>query len=261
MLRVLKKLFINHQRTDLDGQEEFKRNPHTNPNFVTSTPKITRLLQNIEKVSHLCTISFEGTEEKFSSSILDIQAEKQLIILDELTPQHGNHLISEKKTIKLSTYFNGIHLAFNLNKIQLDSSHGIIYYKANFPERIYYPQRRKSPRITIKSLRIPFSGIAKKNNVSIGGHIFDLSRGGIGIKLPNNRARLQRGDTIKNCRFTLDDYCMEFDLIVRFAKRVTPTDPQAIIGGYFENISNKNQNKLSYFVTALERKDIRKQKT
>jgi len=203
----------------------------------------------------------DGSEEEFSSSILDIQTAKKSILLDELTPQHGNKLICKKKTIKLSTYFNGIHLAFKLNKIQFGSTHGIVYYKADFPERIYYPQRRKSHRIEIKSLRISFSGIANKNDASIGGYLFDLSRGGIGIKLQDNRTRLQRVDYLKNCRFTLDDHCMEFDLIVRFAKRISPTNPQTIIGGYFENTPPRSQNKLSYFITALEREEIRKQKT
>ncbi len=262
MFRVLKKFFIvDSQKTGLSTKEEFESNLRSNPNFLTAPHKITKLLQDIEKASPLCTIVIDDSKEEFSSSILNIQTAKKLILLDELTPQHGNKLVREKKTIKLSTYFNGIHLAFKLNKIQFGSAQGIVYYKADFPERIYYPQRRKSHRIEIKSLRIPFSGIANKNDASIGGHVFDLSRGGIGIKLSDSRVRLQRGDILKNCRFTLDDYCMEFDLIVRFAKRIGSTDPQTIIGGYFENTPPKSLNKLSYFITALEREEIRKQKT
>lgn len=262
LIRALKNHFFKKtQETGLGFEEEYNPNLRSNPNFLTDPNKISKLLEEIEKVSPLCTITVNGSKEEFSSSILDIQTNKKQIILDELFPQHGNNLLDNKKLLKLSAYFNGIHLAFTLNKIQFGSSRDISYYKADFPERIYYPQRRKSPRIEIKSVHIPFSGIAKKNNTSLGGHVFDLSRNGISINLSDNRARLKRGDTIRNCSITLEGYHLEFDLTVRFAKKVSSLHAQTNIGGYFENISNKSQNKLIYFITTLEREGIRKQKT
>jgi hypothetical protein len=53
---------------------------------------------------------------------------------------------------------------------------------------------------------------------------------------------------------------MDFDLSVRFVKPVSAASAKVQIGGLFENLSAKSQSKLSYFITSLERVEIRKQK-
>ena len=75
----------------------------------------------------------EGVTEEFSSSILDIQLDNNLIILDELFPKHGNNLLINKK-IKLSTIHNGIRLALMLSDVISGSSRGIAYYKSAYPQ-------------------------------------------------------------------------------------------------------------------------------
>lgn len=261
MLKKLKQILGKEQETNRPNPEDaYAPKFPANPNFVTEPHRIKKLLQDIENTSPLCTVTFDGIKEEFSSSVLSINPLENQLILDELIPEQGNALLQRKQSLKLSTYCHGIHLAFKLDKIQAASSQGMAYYKADFPSRIYYPQRRKAPRIEITAIHIPFAGIASKNNISIGGSIFDISRSGLGIKLPDNRARIQRGDIIKKCRITIDDYDMEFDFVVRFAKRAGPNATQTNIGGHFENLSGKSQNKLSYFIASLERQEIRKQK-
>ncbi|WP_446809881.1 flagellar brake protein [Methylomonas sp. 2BW1-5-20] len=213
---------------------------------------------DIENSSPLCTVQVEG--EDFSSSILAVKLDKKTIILDELMPKHGNDLLLLSRLLKLSTFHKGIHLSFNLTDIEVGHSRGINYYKAPLPERVFYPQRRRTPRLEISSIDIPFSGVVQRTGISVGGSLFDLSRGGAGITVPVNRARVQRGDTIKNCQITFEDYVMDFDLSVRFVKPVSAASAKVQIGGLFENLSAKSQSKLSYFITSLERVEIRKQK-
>ena len=147
-----------------------------------------------------------------------------------------------------------------LSDITSGSSRGIAYYKSTIPSRIYYPQRRTIPRIQLITLTIPFSGVSSRTQSSVGGHLFDLSREGIGIVIPNNRARIQRSDSIINCRITLDHRSINFDLAIRFVKTTNPETRKTLIGGYFENISSTDQNSLEHFVATLEREEIRIQK-
>ena len=259
MLGTLKNLLGKKDEPTGDDSELYDPEPNNNPNFLTDPVKITRLLEDIEHASPLCTISIDGTTEEFSSSILDIQFQKKQIILDELIPKHGNDLVGKKK-LKLSTTFNGIGLAFTLENIKPGSSRGIAYYKAPIPNRIYYPQRRKAPRIQLHTLNIPFSGTSARTKTSVGGTLFDLSRTGIGIAIQNNRARFQRGDLINNCRINLDNEYLNFELIVRFVKNSRSESGKTQIGGYFENISTKHRHQLEHFVASIEREEIRKQK-
>lgn len=261
MFNKLKNLFNKKEEDqEKENADQDDLSPFENPNFITLPEKIVALLSEIEQSSPLCTVQIDGSQQEYNSSILGIKPEKNLIILDELVPKEGNQALEKNRTLKLLTFHKGIHLSFNLSEIELGHSRGISYYKAALPDRIFYPQRRRSPRIEISSIDIAFTGISERTNVSVSGYLFDLSRGGAGIDLPVNRARVQRGDTIKNCQISFEDYVMDFDFAVRFVKPISLSSSKVQIGGFFENLSSKSQSKLSYFITSLERVEIRKQK-
>ena len=257
MLRTIKDFFKKKEAPS--SSDTYDPKHATNPNFLTDPDQIISLLKDIEQASPLCNIHIEGITEEFGSSILDVQFDNKQIILDELFPKYGNNLITDKK-IKLSTIHNGIRLTLMLSDITSGSSRGIVYYKSAIPNRIYYPQRRTTPRIQLSALNIQFSGVSDRTKSSVGGHIFDLSRRGIGIAIPNNRARIQLSDAIKNCRITLDDHSINFDLTIRFVKTTNQKTGKTQIGGYFDNLTSKSQNKLEHFVATLEREEIRKRK-
>ncbi|MGZ4960063.1 MAG: flagellar brake protein [Methylomonas sp.] len=260
MLEKIKKIFLKTSPVEEDDVSVEDLVEPENPNFLTEPEKIVKLLSEIEASSPLCTIQIEDSNEDYSSSILDIKVNKNTIILDELIPREGNALLQRKKALKLFTFHKGIHLSFNLEKLETGHSHGITYYKALIPGRVYYPQRRRSPRIEIRTIDISFSGVAQRTGVSVVGYVFDLSRDGAGIEIPVNRARVQRGDKIKGCQISFEDYVMDFDFNVRFVKPVSTGSSKVQIGGFFENLSPKSQSKLSHFITSLERVEIRKQK-
>ena len=263
MFNTLKNFLTrNSHSNNPESEEDYELDLQalSNPNFVTDRYKIEKLLIDIENSSPLCRIEIPDSNQEFNSSILETRAQQRQIVLDELTPSHGNNLLQRKQSLKLSTYLNGIHISFALTNLQPGVANGIIYYLADFPRRVYYPQRRKTPRVEVKTIHLGFNGTAAKNKASIGGYVFDISRGGIGIRLTNNRARVQRGDIIQNCYINLDNYRFEFDLVIRLVKQPHPNKPEIIIGGYFENVSARSENKLAYFVTSLEREEIRKQK-
>ncbi len=232
-----------------------------NPNFLTDPEKIVKLLLDIEANAPLCTIQVENSNENFTSSILGIKLDKNSIMLDELLPKPGNAMLQQCKSLKFLAVHKGIHLSFTLNGVETGFSRGITYYKASLPERIYYPQRRRSHRIEIATLNIPFNGIVQRTGISIGGYLFDLSRDGAGVELSNNRARIQRGDTIKSCQISFEEYVMDFEFSVRFVKQSHIGSPKVKIGGLFGSLSSRSQTKLSYFITSLERVEIRRQKS
>lgn len=259
MLEAIKKIFSKSEPVEEKGGDEDLLS-YDNPSFVTDPEKILKLLGEIEAGTPLCTVQIAGSNNEYSSSILGVKVDKNAILLDELVPTEGNIELQRSKALKLSAFHKGIHLSFNLANLETGHSRGITYYKAAIPDRVYYPQRRKSPRIEISAINIQFNGIAQRTGISVGGYLFDLSRGGAGIDVSVNRARIQRGDKIKNCQISFEDYVMDFDFNVRFVKPFAPGSSKVQVGGLFENLSVKSQSKLSYFITSLERLEIRKQK-
>ncbi len=263
MLSTLKQLLVKDQDDILEDRQEEEYIPKRpeNPNFITGPAEIEKLLKNIEQNAQLCTITFADNTDEFSSSILDVKVKEKCIYLDALSPERGNLLLENSKHVKLSTYLKGIHLAFKLTISDIYSAQGLAYYKASYPERIFYPQRRKSLRIKLTVSNVPFSGRISKNDASVRGSVYDISRNGIGIQLNSANTRVMRGDMIKGCSILLEGYRMEFDLQVRFTKRSQHGAQPALIVGTIEKLSNESQKELARFLISLERKEIRKKKS
>lgn len=259
MLDKIKNIFSRPPEMP-DESEDDDFSSLDNPNFLTDPEKIVRLLCEIEQSSPLCTIQVEGSDQTYSSSILAVKTDKNLLLIDELIPKSGNGILQHKKSLKFLAVHKGIHLSFTLDGIEAGFSRGITFYKGKIPDRIYYPQRRRTPRVDISTISIPFKGVVQKTGIALVGNVYDMSRDGAGIELPANRARIMRGDVLSSCQIEFEEYVMEFDFNVRFFKSPTNSYGRVQVGGLFENLSMKSQTKLSYFISALERVEIRRQK-
>jgi c-di-GMP-binding flagellar brake protein YcgR len=260
MLSNLKNFFLKDSQEPKQPAGQSIVNLDQSPYFITDPDQIIILLKEIENSSPMCSVIFEGIQQEFNTSILDIQESKQQIILDELIPKVGNQFLLKKNKLKLSTYHNGIRLAFMLTNISPYSSKGIAYYKVAIPDRIYYPQRRSAARIPLSSINISFTGVSQKSQLTLNGYLFDISRSGIGILIPNNKIRITRGEIIKNCRITFDDNTATFNMMTRFVKTGTMRRDPIQIGGCFHDMDIKAQKKLGMFVSSIEREEIRRRK-
>ncbi|MGZ8903961.1 MAG: flagellar brake protein [Methylobacter sp.] len=264
MLGAIRKIFSRHS-----GQDESSvttnltiGRPHDdNPNFITNPETVIKLLRQIMAAPPLCSVTLNNSSKTFFTSILDIQEENSLIILDKLSPNSGNKVLLKNKELKLSNCINGVQLSFKLKEVSIENSQEAVLYKAHFPEKIYYPQRRSSPRITTDSTLIHFQGTSRDAKTIIGGYVFDFSRNGVRVNIYSDRINIERGDKLTNCLVNLpNNHTLSFDLTVCFSKKLNPAIRQKQLGGYFDNLSPQNQKKLDHYISALEREQIRKRK-
>ncbi len=255
MFQHIQKLFSSAASAPAGLQQKDRKEAPASPNFLTDPFRIQKLLTALVDQPQRCTVTFSDNGQEFSTSILEIQPKAQTIIVDAFHPDAGNELFKQRKRGKLSTYHNGIHLAFVLENPAPHIHQKENAFKLKYPDRIYYPQRRHSPRVQLQGQHIPFAGLCQKNQASAGGLVYDLSRTGLGLTLSDNHARIQRGDILKHCHIVIDNHRLKFDLNIRFVKKDRTGNIN--IGGFFENISSRDQHKLSAFVAQLERKHIR----
>lgn len=259
MITSIKRLFSKKNTAESEDIPNQKKD--SNPNFITDPAKIIHLLKDIESETAFCTITLSHSDETYTSHITAVQENKKLILLDSLLPSLGNSLLEQCQTLKLTTYLNNIHLAITLTNVQVNKSGGS-YFSAPLPERIYYPQRRKSPRIGITTFNLKFQGISRRTQLTVGGILYDLSRQGIGVIINASKTRVQRGDELTNCILTLPNKkTIHFDLLIRSTKPYSNSRTKFLIGGHFILIkSNKEQSHLEQFFALAERSAIRKQK-
>jgi c-di-GMP-binding flagellar brake protein YcgR len=65
---------------------------------------------------------------------------------------------------------------------------------------VYYPQRRKSDRISLKStVNIPFQETTANKNTSLHGSLANLSAGGLAFLIPLSDA-FTSGDELQDCK-------------------------------------------------------------
>lgn len=253
----LRQLQLHHARAKSTVKNHAVSNVNANPKFVTHPDKIASILCAIQNQNCLCTLSLQGQKKVLLTSIIEVNKEQNLLILDEINSADLGTFLQSANKIKLSTYLNGVHLAFLLtltavNKPGSESLH----FSSLLPDRIYYPQRRNSPRLVTDTLTITFP--AAKNKFLVRGEVIDISRGGMSFRLTAEENSIQTGDTLRNCHLNLPiGYEMVFILIIRSVKTERNT---VYIGGYFVNLSPQCKNKLDIFIATLEREIIRKRK-
>ncbi|MDD5578837.1 MAG: flagellar brake protein [Methylobacter sp.] len=262
MLGAIRKIFVRNTRQDESSITTFSTgNIFDNPNFITEPAKIIKLLQQIMAAPPLCSISLNNSSKTFFTSIIDIQEENGLIILDKLSTNSDNKILLKNKELKLSTCVNRVQVCFKLKKISVENLPDSVHYKARFPEKIYYPQRRSSPRIATDSTFIHFQGTSKNTKTTIEGYIFDFSRNGICVNLYSDIINIVQGDKLTDCLINLsDDFTLSFNLSVRSIRKQNSVSQEQQVGGCFDNLSPQNQKQLDRFISALEREQIRKRK-
>ncbi len=258
MLTLIKKIFA--KKTNTEDTDSIAQNK--NPNFVTDPAKIIHLLSTIEAETAFCTIELNNSDETYTSHIIEVQVTQQQMLLDELVPDSGNALLKQCRALKLTTFLNNIHLSIAITDISPVESNGEHYFKAPLPKRIYYPQRRTSPRIAISTYNLTFQGTSNRTNFTVGGIVCDISRTGIGLIINSNNSRLIRGDQLKNCTLTLpNEVSIHFDLLIRSSKPYSNSQTKLLIGGHFDQLkSTKEQNQLEQFFALAERSQIRQKK-
>jgi len=260
MFASIKKLFSTKIHSENDKTHSHQEE-NSNPNFITDPAKIIQLLKDIEAETVFCTIILSHSDETYTSHIIQVQENKKQILLDRLLPVSGNLLLEQCQALKLTTYLNNIHLSITLSNVQVENSEAS-HFKAPLPSRIYYPQRRKSPHISISAFNLKFQGISNRTQLTIGGILYDLSRHGIGIIVDGSKVRIQCGDQLNNCILILPNQAkIHFDLLIRSTKPYSNSRTKLLIGGYFSRIkSRKEQNQLEQFFALAENAAIRKQK-
>jgi c-di-GMP-binding flagellar brake protein YcgR len=261
MLNAIKRILSgNEEILSIEPADQPPVSDAENPKFIVAPRKILRLLSEVEHNIPLCTVAVDD-QGQFTSSIIGIDSDTGIIRLDELLPHSGNHLVGPQSVLKVSLIHKGIHLSFNLSHLQIDHERGIRFYSAPLPQRVYYPQRRNTPRVGASDQHLVFNAFHEKSQQTLTGTVFDLSRAGIGVEIPKSRVRLYPGDTLGHCRILLDNYPMDFNLQVRFVKNFPGNSSGKMqIGGAFVQLDNRSEHKLSHFIAGMERYELRKQK-
>ena len=225
---------------------------------VTHQPQIVGLLRRIRDQRVLLSVRVPGHDAVFNSLLLEVDPERNLILLDELNPTSGHQLVCETRQLRVHCQCQGVELGFLCTVEIGQGQSGIAFYRATLPESINYLQRRGSFRVRVgMSMSVPVCLPLEAAPTQLEGQLFDLSMGGLGANL-GLQTKLTRGQIIESCSIHLPkEESLEVELEIRFVRIHEQHNTQRI-GASFRNLGAQQSNRLRRFVTQLEREMLRR---
>ena len=200
--------------------------------------------------SHL-TLLVPGTAEPSSTTLLNVNQEEGTITLDEAVPLVSSSKLENAPRVSIHSKLNGIPIQFNTRFEKLDQGEdGIACYVFDFPEELYYDQKRESFRLQegIHSIRVAF----RIGENEFSGQVSDLSTVGVKIRV-RNPENLKVGDILDAFSLTLTD-----QLTFTTAAKICHQLPQpGVFGVEFLSLNDAEKQEIQHWIMDIQRKRLR----
>ncbi|MCC7413265.1 MAG: flagellar brake protein [Gammaproteobacteria bacterium] len=221
--------------------------------------RIAALLQRTFERHSLLTVAVSGSEDVFTSALLEVVADGRYVVLDELSPAAGHALISVGRRIHVSSRLEGVQLGFESIIRHVNSAGGIAYYQVPFPDALFHHQRREHYRAPVPLERGISVQLRTAGGRVITGELRDISRGGLSMRVdPGAPERLTAGDVVPRCVVRLaDKRTVNAVLQVCYADQWGSTG-RPRVGGRFLEIEPGSERVVDALVATLDRELARR---
>jgi len=225
---------------------------------ITRPPQIIALLRRIKDSHNLLNVTVPGSNQSFSSMLLDIDPEKKFITLDELNSERGHALVLESGRLRARCHHEGVEISFACEGVKaVRGSDNLIHYRAPLPTVVNYLQRRADYRVHVAMDMGMRLFLPLEDGSTIEGQVDDISMGGIGA-LAEGRIDLRRGLRIPQCRIQFpEDQPIFVNLEVRFT-RTNEKGSRTRIGTRYVDLDLPARSRVRKLVTRLEREMLRR---
>lgn len=151
---------------------------------ITSAVHITSLLKPLENKIDLLTLTLPNTDTSYKSTLLSVDKNKKLLVLDRLTPKGGHEQLIKSRQLTIQVSHKGADIVFTTTMNETEPEKIMPRYELNFPDSIQYLHRRNSYRVTVRNNTEMVVEI-QTNNESFQGELHDISTEGMCIRFPN----------------------------------------------------------------------------
>ena len=235
--------------------------PKANNNIshlVKSRDEILSLLNKAFKSHTLLSIVVDGVNKDFGSLILEINTNKNYLVLDELYPRNGIKFPLLEQKLHINTQLDGIELSFVGIIEAVSEKNGDEYYKIPIPRKLYYRQQREHYRVPV-SINNPLpAALSTEDDILIHTELRDISLGGICARLTTaSSIDLRVGMEIPTCIIQAPDgKKIVGSLEIMRVEETKPLRNQKI-GARFISLSKTDRGELSRLIAKLDRENIK----
>ncbi|GJM11637.1 MAG: hypothetical protein DHS20C12_00400 [Pseudohongiella sp.] len=197
--------------------------------------------------------SESDTGDVYQSRIQGLEPKKNQIVLKQLLPSNWRDSIDSVTKLTIKSYTNMGNIRFYGLLSPLDEDENSPYCKLTYPKRIYRMQLRDYYRVSLAKIDSAVTLRESESSV-FHGRCRDISMSGAMVALPNNFNEVKVGQTIDDCRISIDSILdLEFRGKVRSLHN---TESDTLAGIQFVDLSPAQLKPIGSALNKIERLNI-----
>ncbi|MGE8499358.1 MAG: flagellar brake protein [Pseudomonas sp.] len=225
------------------------------PKVLKAPVEIVANLRQLQQNHDPLIITFHERNQRFQSYVIDVDRERNRVILDEMMPSDGERFLQAGETFRVEAFHDGVRVAWEcLSNVQITEHQGTRCYFSPMPEEVHYHQRRNAFRATLKQgeqIKVELAG--EKLRTALQGVLLDISATGCKLRIPGDvSSSLQSGQVYERFTVRMPFGAMTTSIELRHVQYEEKLDI-TFAGARFYRMSGLEQRQVERFVYQLQR--------
>jgi flagellar brake protein len=231
--------------------------PHDeSPYWLTTKVDIAYTLNALHKSRTIMTGRMEAAGMNFVTVILEVNAEKNYLLLDAPANDKDRERIESGKNLSCEASMDGARIAFKSEQPQLTIVAGQAAIRLALPQRVLKVQRRAYYRASIPFRKPVTCAVPLPGDSTLACQVLDIGLGGIALSAPADSPGLEAGKTYNACRIDLHEAgSMEVSIRIQHASAPRQDGNNTVrrYGCEFMGLRGSQETVIQRFVLQLER--------
>lgn len=225
------------------------------PKVLKAPVEIVANLRQLQQNHDPLVITFDGRSQRFQSYVIEIDRQKNQLILDEMIPNDAERFLLNGEPFRVEAFHEGVRVAWECAQaVKLSEHQGSRCYICSMPEEVHYHQRRNAYRAPLKQselVKVELSG--EKLRTPLPGQLLDISATGCKLRLAGDASHgLKTGQVYEGFTAQLPFGAITTPVELRYLHYEEKLDA-TIVGLRFYRMSGLVQRQVERFVYQLQR--------
>ncbi|WXL27157.1 flagellar regulator YcgR PilZN domain-containing protein [Ectopseudomonas mendocina] len=224
------------------------------PRTLRAPVEIVANLRLLQQHNDPLVISFPGRSQRYQSFVINVDRDKQLLVLDEIMPSDGERLLLNGESFKAEGFHEGVRIAWESDQpVTVGEFEGHRSYYCFLPQEIIYHQRRNAFRAQLKQTDPVKVDLAIGENRILSGQLMDISATGAKVRFTGDaQLSLHPGEIHESFTAHFPFGAMTTAIEVRHVQFEDKVN-FSFVGVRFDNINGQAQRQVERFVYQLQR--------
>jgi c-di-GMP-binding flagellar brake protein YcgR len=231
----------------------------SNPDTITRPEQIARVLEQLYEQRCVLGVSLDGSDEYYSSAVIEVVRKENYLVIDELTPRVVNKFIHPQRPLAVRARMNNVTIRFETEVSGVGEEAGLPYYQLRFPAVLDYIQRREHYRAGVPMEKQVPVQLAMPSGTLYTAELRDISMGGLSARLRGaTPAELAPGSEIQHLVISLPSGARIHGSGLICYADVVQASRISRCGVRFTHVDRTDQHALEQFIAQLDREMKRK---